>query len=113
MNTFVEELKYDLLKRVRMGQGLKKVNDWVAIDCRLLSIWKENGDGLIEVRYVESEDKEENPKITIRVLNSIGEKVVEDLGKSLEETAELVEGITEKWCEMFPDNKLEWDWLGN
>lgn len=111
MNKFVEELKYDLLKRVRMGQGLKKVNEWVSIDCRLLTIWQDDDNGLIEIRYVENDG--ETPKLTAMVLNHKGEMDASDLDSALEHTAELIESTTEVYLNTFPDRKLDWDWLGN
>lgn len=107
----VEELKNDLLKRVQMGQALKKGNDWIAIDCRLLSIWKGNGDGLFEVRYKEEEDGK--LKFRIRFGQLDYDREIKDLDADATEIAEMVETLTEEYCTLFPNDKLEWDFLGN
>ena len=83
----------------------------MAIDCRLLTIWQDDDNGLIEIRYVENDG--ETPKLTARVLNHKGEMDATDLDSALERTAELVESTTEVYVNAFPDRKLEWDFLGN
>lgn len=104
------DIKKELKKRYLMGKHLKESMGWLGIETRLLTIWKGEDDGLLQVRV---KDNEEGFILSIRILDKIGTREISNIDEELQLAAEMVEEFTEEWLETHPDDELVWDWLGD
>ena len=102
----------DLLSRYKMGQMVKSsIGDDVQADYRLLSIFKSDGDLLLQVRFVEKGEKQ---SVEMYILGRMMSKDVDDsVDTLLYETADLVAQITDNYKNCFRDAELSYNWLGD
>lgn len=110
MNEMVKDIQKELKKRYLIGKHLKESMGLLGIDTRLLTIWNGEDDGLLQVRV---KDNEEGFILSIRILDKIGTREIDNIDEELMNTAQIIETVTEKFLELNPEAELVWDWLGD
>lgn len=113
MEENIKNLYHDLLSRYKMGQMVKSSigDDVTETDYRLLSIFKSDGDLLLQVRFVEKGEKQ---SVEMYILGRMMSKDVDDsVDTLLYETADLVAQITDNYKNCFHDAELSYNWLGD